>query len=77
MERYCATKFRKDMFKLLSKMHGGASLTITLRDQNFVITKEKSWKETREDELRIALADIPKFHLTRKEIRDGITCGRR
>jgi hypothetical protein len=80
MEKYCASEFRKNMFKLLPKVQNGVKIVITHKDHNYTVIKDDPNEENFLKNVRLVEEENKKYHcfdgMTRESIKESIARGR-
>jgi hypothetical protein len=80
MEKYCASEFRKNMFRLLPKIQSGIKIIITHKDRNYTVSKDAPDEEIFLKYTRLVEEENKKYHcfdgMTRESIKESIARGR-
>jgi division protein CdvB (Snf7/Vps24/ESCRT-III family) len=66
------SNFRSQMFRLMTKVRAGVPLTITYKNENYVLTKAK----TRKEKIIKQLQSLPKLIVNEREMKEMINWGR-
>ncbi|MDR1890723.1 MAG: hypothetical protein LBQ23_00865 [Puniceicoccales bacterium] len=67
------TNFRLKMFKLMPKVKAGVPLTITYKNEDYVLTKVESRREKIIKQLQM----LPKLNISREEVKSLTNWGRK